>query len=96
MDKLDQLMSMFPSKAYSFNLTSTTGYVPLATASTPAMNLWVYNTSAKIIEIRVGDQITPIPAGQVAIVTFVKDLSYVSFRTSDAAAGTVVYFRYEV
>lgn len=94
--KMDTMIGQHPNKAYSMNATTTTGYVFLATVPTPAMHLWVYNPSSKTIEVRTGDQTVPIPAGQIGMVSFIKDLSLVSFRASDATAGTVVWFRYEV
>ncbi len=93
---INSLLSLHGTKAYNGEITTTTGYVALATAETMAKNVYISNTSGGVLLVRTNGVDLRIPDNSIFPVVHVSNLQNVSVKRLDSAAGTVISFRYEV
>lgn len=77
------------------SITTTSGYVPLATVSTPANMVMISNTTSKVLYVKFDGNDFYIPAGGIIPFNNIIDLTSVSVKLDDNTAGTTITFAYE-
>jgi hypothetical protein len=92
---VQSIFKSFTTRAFNGSVTTTTGYVALAT-DTPARIVYISNTTGEVLYVRLDGKDIYLPDGAIFPINNISNLNTVFVKTAASTAGLTVTFRYEL